>query len=187
MNNFISLCSSYPKLGLAYIMAASIAFLSAPALGADTQYVVDRHSEHTQVSQNSPTRPYLKPGAPVHMQSPSEYALAAGDRVPLEIALGVLAEGEVSITLKADEGLILQGDDRMTVEGEKQVVLPLVVTAEQAALSYVHVFVTFEGAFGQVSRRSFAVAFDSRPDQLLLSKATQPKQFVELHAREAIY
>lgn len=186
MKNFTPLCLRCLRLGFIYGIASSLTGLSTPALSADSQYS-GMHNGHMHVSQTSPARPYLKPGAPVHMQSPSEYILAAGDRVPLELALGVLADGEVNVMLKADENLILQGDHSMTVTGQKQVVLPLIVVAEQAALSYVHVFVTFEGAFGQVSRRSFAVAFDSRTDQLLLSKATQPKQFVELHAREAIY
>lgn len=131
--------------------------------------------------------PYLKPGAPVQLQSPNQYIVTVGQSLSLELALGLLVDGEATFTFKADNGLDVAGASTLTVKGKKQAVVPLEVTLTKASLSYLHIFVDFKGALGQETRRTFAVAFDSRGQQPLQFKTTQPKPFVELQAQETIY
>lgn len=160
------------------LLAGTLSIHSFAAGGADL---------HLQASKAQASTPYAKPGAPVRLMSPAEFSLAKGDELSLEVELSTHPLGKTVVKLAPGSGLTISGQLNYSAQGERRIVMPLQVTAQAAALSYVHIWVEHTGVSGQKTTRALAIALDSRPVQLPLQyKAKVVKPYVEMQATEVI-
>lgn len=169
----------YFKLQVACFFAASV--MCAQSHAAE---VVNGHKVAAQVQAKAA---YVKPGAPVRLMSPAEFTLEEGDALPLEVELSTQPLGETVVKLSSQSGFLLAGQTQYSSQGKSRIVMPLTVTAEAAALGYVHIWVEHTGVSGQKTTRALAIALDSRPKLLPLQyKAKVAKPYVEMQATEVI-
>ena len=196
------LYSSTPESHVIHAFGAALVFALAVAINAvwvpelladefkasaDERVRANRNDIHAVATKEQAQSPYAKPGAPVRLLSPSAYELSAGDRLSLELALAIHPAGLTTVALSTDSGLSLAGQQLYQLQDQKQVVMPLAVTADSAELGYIHIHVEHRSEAGQITARALAVAIDSRSKALPLQRKTAtPKPYVEMQATEVI-
>ena len=150
-------------------------------------YAAEVTKGHKVAAQEQAKAAYVKPGAPVRLMSPAEFSLDKGDVLPVEVELSTQPLGKTVVQLTAQSGLALVGQTVYSSQGQPRIVMPLNITAEAAALAYVHIWVEHTGVSGQKTTRALAIALDSRPKLLPLQhKAKVAKPYVEMQATEVI-
>ncbi|HEY7774317.1 MAG TPA: hypothetical protein VIC26_14130 [Marinagarivorans sp.] len=178
-----------PRAGAAVVFALAAAICAAwmPEALAGDAVRANLPDIHAIASKEQAKSPYAKPGAPARLLSPPAYELSVGDRLSLELELGIHPAGLTTVSLSTDSGLSLTGQQLYQLEGQQQVVMPLEVTADFAELGYIHIHIEHRSVTGQITARALAVAMDSRSKALpLLRKAAAPKPYVEMQATEVI-
>ncbi len=148
--------------GVAAVAAAAVA-AAAAALGAAADAPAPcAAAVATPVTAAAPVRTH-KGVAPLEMSWRLERAPRVGEPVTVVLDFAALAGLEGELLLKAEEGLRLNGPDRLTlprrVAGEHWTVR-VAVTPEVHASRYLHVVAATRGEAGERRMRGFAVPFD---------------------------